>query len=108
MSTKYSLHAIRQKYKETHPGVTDTIDFTVKDGKDVRVYHIEHPLLQSNKTKRAVTAATTDIDMVKAVLGDQWDDFIKDDGQVSDVMLLMNQIGEQMEATTPDGVPTRR
>lgn len=107
MSTKYSLHAIRQKYKETHPGV-DTIDFTVKDGKDAHVYHIEHPLLQSNKTKRAVTAATTDIDMVKAVLGDQWDDFIKDDGQVSDVMLLMNQIGEQMEETTPDGVPTQR
>lgn len=108
MSAHYSLHAIRQKYKETHPGVTDTIDFTIKDGKDARVYHIEHPLLQSNKTKEAVTAATTDIDMVKAVLGDQWDDFIKDGGQVSDVMLLLNEISEQMEAVTPDGVPTRR
>lgn len=108
MSTQYSLHAIRQKYKETHHGVTDTIDFTVKDGKDARVYHIEHPLLQSNKTKEAVTAAATDIDMAKAVLGDQWDDFIDDGGQVSDVMLLLNEISEQMEAATPEGVPTRR
>ncbi|KFF31646.1 hypothetical protein [Bifidobacterium bombi] len=108
MSTKYSLHAIRQKYKETHPGVTDTIDFTVKDEEKARVYHIEHPLLQSNRTKEAVTAAKTDIDMAKAVLGDQWNDFIADGGQVADVMLLMNEIGEQMESTTPDGVPTQR
>ncbi|RBQ00069.1 hypothetical protein [Bifidobacterium xylocopae] len=111
MPTKYSLHAVRQKYKETHPGVDDTIGFTISDEPMSTVYHIEHPLMQTNKTKRALAAAQkdgSDYDLAKALLGDQWGQFEDDGGQASDVLLLINQITEELTDTMPDGSPTQR
>ena len=97
---KLSLHAVRQKFKETHPNVSETIDFT-----------IEHPLFQSNKTKRALEKARdaqNDLDMAQALLGDQWDDFEQAGGQAGDVMLMLASLQNELTDTLPDGTPTRR
>lgn len=108
---KLSLHAVRQKFKETHPNVSETIDFTIDDKPDAKVFHIEHPLFQSNRTKRALEKARdaqNDLDMAQALLGDQWDDFEQAGGQAGDVMLMLASLQDELTDTLPDGTPTRR
>lgn len=111
MPRKLNLHAVRQKFKETHPNIHETIDFTIDDGPDATIYHIEHPLFQSNATKRALDKARqaqNDLDMAQALLGDQWDRFEQEGGQASDVMLMLAEIQDDLTDTLPDGTPTRR
>lgn len=107
--TRPSLHAIRQKYKETHPETPEWTEFTVSDEPDAEVFRIHHPLFQTNREKRLMRAAQADSDdfaMARAVLGDQYDAFEASGGQVSDLMLLIISITDTMQGTDDEGNPT--
>lgn len=106
---KQSLHAIRQKYKETHPDTPEWIEFTIDDEPDATVYRIHHPLFQTNTEKRAMHTArdnSDDFEMAQALLGDQFDQFDADGGQVSDLMLLLLNVSDTMQEVDDEGNPT--
>lgn len=106
---KPSLHAIRQKYKETHPDTPEWIEFTIDDQPDATVYRIHHPLFQTNTEKRAMRDAQADSDdfeMARALLGGQFDQFEQDGGQVADLILLLASLTDTMQETDDEGNPT--
>ena len=106
---KQSLHASRQKYKESHPETPEWIEFTIDDHNGATVYRIHHPLFQTNAEKRAMRAAQADSDdfeMARALLGDQFDQFDEDGGQVSDLILLLASLTDTMQGTDDEGNPT--
>ena len=110
MSSKYSLTAVRQKYKETHPGVSERIEFSITPNSD-ETFTIEHPMFQSNETKRRLAKAQehqSDLEMAQALLGNQWTTFEAAGGQASDVILLLAQLQQELTDTLPDGTPTLR
>lgn len=111
MGAKYNLQAVKAKYLESHPTIPEYIEFTLDGGKDATVFRIHSPLFQTNKEKRAFAKAQEsgdEFELAKALLGDQWADFDAQGGQVSDLILLMNQVGADMTETDDEGNPTRR
>lgn len=108
---KLSLKQIEQKYKESHPDVESKIYFSLDDEPDSPTFFIEHPLFQKDSTKKQLKRAIDSDDqigMAQAVLGKQWQDFVKAGGQSYQVMFLFNSLQDDLKAETPEGVPTQR
>ncbi len=106
---KYNLQAVRQKFKESHPEIPEWIEFTLNDDKNATTFRIHHPLFQSNDERRAMNRARKsqdDFEMGNALLGDQWDEYEAEGGQVGDLMLLVNQIGDDLTDVDDKGNPT--
>ncbi|MBH8620609.1 hypothetical protein IBC87_00380 [Bifidobacterium adolescentis] len=104
-----SLKAVKAKYLESHPKIEEWIKFTVDDKPDAKEFRIHAPIFQSNEEKKAFAKARDDDDdfeMVQALLGDQWEDFIGEGGQVSILLLLLNDWVDEVNGVDSEGNPT--
>lgn len=104
-----SLKAVKAKYLESHPKIEEWIKFTVDDEPDAKDFRIHAPIFQSNEEKKAFAKARDDDDefeMVQALLGDQWDDFVKAGGQVSLLLLMLNDWVDEVNDVDSEGNPT--
>lgn len=104
-----SLKAVKAKYLESHPEIEEWIKFTVDDEPDAKEFRIHSPLFQSNEEKKAFAKAQESddqFDLAKALLGDQWEDFIKAGGQISLLFLLLEDAADEVHETDSEGNPT--
>lgn len=106
-----SLKAVKAKYLESHPKIQEWIEFTVDDEPGAKEFRIHSPLFQTNEEKKAFAKAQESDDqfgLAKALLGDQWKAFLDAGGQVSILLLLLNDVADEMTETDSEGNPTRR
>jgi len=106
-----SLKAVKAKYLESHPKIQEWIEFTIGDDPDEEEFRIHSPLFQTNEEKKAFAKAQEsedEFELAKALLGSQWKAFLDAGGQVSILLLLLNNVADEMTKTDSEGKPTRR
>lgn len=111
MGAKYNLQAVKAKYLESHPTIPEWIEFTLDDGKDATVFKIHSSIFQTNEEKRAFVRAQKaddEFELAKALPGDQWERYEQEGGQVSLLLLLLNEVGSDLTETDAEGNPTRQ
>lgn len=104
-----SLKAVKAKYLESHPKIEEWITFTVDDEPDAKEFRIHSPLFQTNEEKKTfakVQESDDEFELAKALLGDQWDDFVMAGGQVSLLLLLLNDVADEVNDVDGEGNPT--
>lgn len=96
-----NLEAILQK-KEESVGSRE-VEFAWK-GKH---YSFPHPSFAPDEWQETLSKAETPRENGVALLGEKkYDEFRADGGQASFLMHLLEDVRDEMQGTTPDGVPT--
>ncbi|MBB6172173.1 hypothetical protein HNR23_002233 [Nocardiopsis mwathae] len=104
--TRRTLAAVRRKYTETL-GLDDEAKVAF-DGEDGETYAFPHPLFADDEWSEAFDAAKTTSDKARAILGDQYEQFIAHpEHRDADVMLVFLDVNASLQDELVDGRPTR-
>lgn len=88
---RYKLSEVHDQYVDAVGG--ENVEFEVAEGK---VFHFPHPVFADEDWAKAVDAARSVGEKVRAILGDeQYVEFKKAGGRDADVNLLLRNINEQ-------------
>jgi hypothetical protein len=104
----YSRSQVRKQLVEAVG--EETIPYYLSDEPDAKPFQIEHPLFRSQETKDALDAAEdgNDHELAVAILGDQYDAFVKAGGSDEEIGHLMIVVGQNLTDSLQNGRPTRR
>ncbi|MGW1587323.1 hypothetical protein [Streptomyces sp. NPDC002386] len=100
---RYRLSAVKASYADAVGG--SEIEVETDDGK---VWTMPHPLFMSDDLAREVDAAEGDGLKARALLGDQWDDYVKSGGDANGLMLVYLAARTEMQDTVTKHRPTRK
>lgn len=102
---RYNLDAVHQQYADATGG--DEVQIVLNEGTaEEQEFTFPHPVFASDDIKAAVNAATDDTTVAKALLGDQYEDFIQAGGRPLDVSLLFGSLFAESESVVK-GVKVR-
>ncbi|MFI8853686.1 hypothetical protein ACIGW3_26320 [Streptomyces sp. NPDC053499] len=102
-NSRYRLSAVRRSYADAVGG--DQVEVETDDGK---VFSFPHPLFTDDDTARQIDAAEGDEGKARALLGDQWDAFVKSGGDGNSLMLVYVAARAEMQDTLGKHRPTRK
>ncbi|MFT8640089.1 hypothetical protein [Bifidobacterium sp.] len=97
----FSLTAIVNKYKESHPDVKEWVEFTAGEGTRQKTFRYHHPIYMTNEEGRRLARIQADpdastSDLVRGFLGDdQYEEFAKAGGQDTAVLMLVQLVQER-------------